>query len=172
MQVHLSSKISPSSHIYRINITINISWLPLRSHICRTCTWAHHLSLDGSMVKASHLSSESCRNRYSEVRISWTLIYYWDISKLQYFLNISRYLCMFLDKLRIQEKKWVFKIGIKLSSYCTKTGKRVHPVNVKIWLAGRTYWFSLLRRLTYLSRYSAEERKTRFWPRSSGGIRP
>ena len=37
---------------------INIQWLPLRSHLCRTCTWAHHLSLGSSMVRTSHRSSE------------------------------------------------------------------------------------------------------------------
>ena len=32
-------------------------WLPLRLHICRTCTLAHHLSLGSSMVRASYRSS-------------------------------------------------------------------------------------------------------------------
>ena len=52
------------------------SWLPLRSHICRICTLARHLSLGSSMVRASYRSSEGCgfdpclglRNRSSEDR--------------------------------------------------------------------------------------------------------
>ena len=56
-----SSEISPSSHIYniyRLNTIINISWLPLRQHICRTFTLARHLSIGSSIVRASHRSSK------------------------------------------------------------------------------------------------------------------
>ena len=70
-------------HVCKIN-NINISWLPLRSHISRTCTLAHHMSLGSSMVRASHRSSEGCgfdpclvlRNRFSEVRAWRTFIYH------------------------------------------------------------------------------------------------
>ena len=71
-------------HIYRINNIINISWLPPRSHICRTCTLARHLSLGSSMVRASHRSSEGrgfdprpgLNNRFSENRVWRTFIYH------------------------------------------------------------------------------------------------
>ena len=43
---------------YMSHHNINISWLPLRSPIYRTCTLAHHLSLGSSMVRASQRSSE------------------------------------------------------------------------------------------------------------------
>ena len=44
------------------------------AYLCRTCTWARHLSLGSSMVRASHRSSEGCgfdprlglRHRFSE----------------------------------------------------------------------------------------------------------
>ena len=50
--------------------------LPLRLHICQTCTLACHLSLGNSMIRASHRSSEGCgfdphlglRNLFPEVR--------------------------------------------------------------------------------------------------------
>ena len=52
-----------------IDATVTITWddrwtiaklHPLRSHMCRTCTLAHHLSLGSSMVEASHRLSEGC----------------------------------------------------------------------------------------------------------------
>ena len=65
-----------------INIIINILWVPLRSHISRTSTLAHHLSLGSSMVRASYLSSGceldlrlGLRNRFSEDRARRTFIY-------------------------------------------------------------------------------------------------
>ena len=69
-------------NIYRLNVIINISWQPLRQHICRTCSWACHLSVGSSMVRASHQLSEGCgfdfrlglRNRYSKVRAWPTFI--------------------------------------------------------------------------------------------------
>ena len=79
------SKLQHFQHIYRINNIIdiiNISWLTLRSHICRTCTLAYYLSLGSSMVTASLRSSEGwgfnsrlgLRNRFPEVRTWQTLI--------------------------------------------------------------------------------------------------
>ena len=45
---------------YLIDNIISIQWLLLRSHVCRTCTLVHYLSLGCSMVWASHKSSEGC----------------------------------------------------------------------------------------------------------------
>ena len=36
-----------------LEMGINISWMPFRSHICRTCTLACHLSVGSSMVSVS-----------------------------------------------------------------------------------------------------------------------
>ena len=52
-------------------------WLPFRQYISQTCNFARHLSLGGSMVRASRRSLEGCgldphlglRNRFSKVRI-------------------------------------------------------------------------------------------------------
>ena len=63
-------------YIYSIKCIIYISWLALKSHICRSYTLARHLSLGSSMIRASYRSSEGCgfdpglglRNRFSEDR--------------------------------------------------------------------------------------------------------
>ena len=54
------SNLSQFQNICLFNTSINLSWLPLRSHICRTCNLARHLSLGSWMVRASHRSSEGC----------------------------------------------------------------------------------------------------------------
>ena len=47
-----------------IEAVINTSWLPVRSHICQTCTSAHHLNLGSSKV-ARVRSPSGAQNNHS-----------------------------------------------------------------------------------------------------------
>ena len=69
------------------------------THICQTCTLAHHLSLGNSMVRASYWSSEGCRfdprlglrNCFSEYRAQRSFVYliYTNFMHFSYLIYID-----------------------------------------------------------------------------------